>query len=894
MAPPCALNCFSEGKQHWIPAKRWSCRKLVFFMPIAIDKNGCIQAKIVDPVYPFELGACRKQRVPIILQDDMVIEGTSIPKLEQGRVYSIFGCGSPVSRVDGWHVQSPKQGAHTGFAQILEWEKTPCPLPIEGVSTAASDEHYIAEAHVGVREWSPALGCPGPQVLEGSPALHAQDGANGTRNCRWGAFHTARGSNNAGNMTPVSSAIRLPRPPTGLFDLNGKFHSMSLPMPGQTWPQWIADICPVHPHCLQATIDGEVVPHDSPLPSHGFLLRLRGLLPGGTKDRTKLIQHLQARGVPQSCVEARADEVLACIGQDGLHEAYKSLEPWNKLKALVQNRMRLILPAELREAKIKSRGHPKGEDPWLKSDPWSEAASSHEKGPQNAQLESALTPGSFVDGAQNPVPVLAALCAGGHGIALSSMQETEAFAASGGTSDDGLAAVVLSPVRPSVTQHKVEQVTFPATANDQRILLRGWLVQFGGSKISVGQAKHQVTAEDQGVVVIACEARREYISDWEEFAGNCMRYIHSNVEGLQGAISSWSKRWYKDNKQVPPCEAQTWHGFFKLPRDALAAVLPQSGKAGLFFVPKDGAEAGRFRVVWLQTTELQRAMTMMRAYPSAQGVVRGRNSLGIRVKASDYSATRQKLEPAWDPSGVKTDIPILARWSLAPIPSSMDKPSVQKILNAMNWEATPLRQLSYNQWLIGSASVDPPPNDTIEVNGCLALISPAQPERTTAPPETLVAGPSVLRKAINKTVAQGKTMLAAPSGNPQDAIMMPGPTMTQVGALQVDMDKKIQDLSQQFQATVNELRQSQMNITQSLQEHQQQTSQAQLDCSRRIETVEQTVHTLAAAVVTKSDLTTALREAMELQRSEIRQLLVKRSPEVTPTSAGDGKSQRVG
>ena len=670
---------------------------------------------------------------------------------------------------------------------------------------------------------------------------------------------------------------------------------MSLPSEGQTWPQWIASIYPVPVHCMQATIDGVVVATDAPLPLHGFVLRLRGLLPGGTKDRSKLVQHLQARGVPQSTVEARADEVIACIGQDGLHEAYKALEPWAKLKSLINNRMRLVLPGELREAKMKPRNHVKGEDPWLKSDPWSEAASSSSRGhvEKEAQLEFALTQGTFVDGSQQCVPILPALSTGGHGVALSTVQETEAFAASGGTSDDGLAAVVLGPLRPRAPAERVDEITFPASANGQRILLRGWLVQFGGSKVTVCQAKYQITAEDNGVAVVACEARREYIHDWVDFTTNPTRYLHAHIEKLQSSISSWSKRWYKDNKQVQPIEAHTWHVFVKLPRDVLTSVLMQSGKAGLFLVPKDAADAGSFRVVWLQTTDLPRAVTMARACPSAHGIVRGRNSLGIRVVATDYSATRQKIEPSWGSNGVKTDIPIAAKWSLAPIPSSMDKPSIQKVLNAMSWEAAPLRQLSYSTWLIGSASSSPPPNDTVEINGSLALISPIQHERAAVPPETLVAGPATLRKAINRQVAQGNTALAPVPGNPQDVVTSPGPTMTQVGALQIEMEKKIQDISQQFQATVLELRQNQNELTQNLQEHQRQTSQAQTECSRRIESVEQSVNTLASAVVTKTDLTAALREAMELQRSEIRQLLVKRSPEATPTSTGDGKSQRT-
>ncbi|CAE7352301.1 unnamed protein product, partial [Symbiodinium microadriaticum] len=398
---------------------------------------------------------------------------------------------------------------------------------------------------------------------------------------------------------------------------------------------------------------------------------LRGLLRGGAnKDRTKLVQHLLARGVPQSAVEQRADDVIACIGQEGLQEVYKSLEPWAKLKQLINNRMRLVSPTELKMSKQKPRSLE--DDPWLKSDPWSEAVSSGDKRKQDdGPLDIELIPGTFIDISHTPVPIISALRTGGHGVTFSSLQEVEAFAS------------------------------------------LGWLVQFGNTKIGVSQAKHQITAEDNQVAIISCELRKEYIDDWSVVVNNPMRYIHNHIDNLQGVISSWSKRWYSGNKQVQAKEASTWHAFMKLPRDALSKVLPQSGKDGIFFTPKDGpstSSSGEYRVVWTHTADIVHAMTVMRAYPSAQGLVRGRNSLGIRVTAKEYSSIRQKLEPSWTASGIKTDIPIMAKWSIAPIPPSMDKLSLQKILDQMSWEATPLRQVNHNTWLIGSSSSDAPPH----------------------------------------------------------------------------------------------------------------------------------------------------------------------------------------
>ena len=121
--------------------------------------------------------------------------------------------------------------------------------------------------------------------------------------------------------------------------------------------------------------------------------------------------------------------------------------------------------------------------------------------------------------------------------------------------------------------------------------------------------------------------------------------------------------------------------------------------------------------------------------------------------------------------------------------------------------------------------------------------------------------------------------------------------MTQVGALQADLDKKLQDMTQQFRQAIEDLQQKHTDMTSmvgGIQQNQQQINQAQADCSQRIQSVEQSVQSLSSAVVTKTDLTEALTKAMEVQRSELRLLLAKRSPGDSPNSAGETKAQRCG
>ena len=360
---PCTWSESTRSCKHWLPYSNWSHQKVVFFVPTSPVLSLGIYGNIVDPSTIRELGAPRNQRYPVMIQERVVIEGPCVPSLQCGRVYMLHGSCAPVMKADGWHFQAPKTGHHSGVVQILGWDRA--------FSTTAVTSTAL------MSDW--------PQS---APVSQLQ--------------------------SQTSNVF------SGIVDVAGKFHPMSIPTEGECWPTWVQHVCPIPPEQMQATIDGMDVPRNAPLPPKGFIMRLRGLLRGGGKDRSKRVQHLLARGVPSNVVESRADEVISWIGLEGVQEAYKDLEPWARLKALINNRMRMVLPAELKASKQRtSRATTSGEDPdpWLKSDPWSEAASgSASRNQGQAPLDIALIPGTFVDASQQPVPTITTLCTGAHGI----------------------------------------------------------------------------------------------------------------------------------------------------------------------------------------------------------------------------------------------------------------------------------------------------------------------------------------------------------------------------------------------------------------------------------------------------------------------------------------------
>ena len=617
------------------------------------------------------------------------------------------------------------------------------------------------------------------------------------------------------------------------------------------------------------------------------------------------------KGFPSDKVEARADDVIKAVGVEALEQAYHSYDPWASLKKSVGDTMRLVLPAELRASKQTKPKPSRGEDPWSHSDPWSEAAASSSVLPNPKHVSIALIAGTFVGEGGAEVPILGSLASGARGVTLCPNDEIESFATLAGGSEDELAAVTIGPCKPRITDAAVTSITFPALSVGQKVLLKGWLVQFGTGKVSLNLVKHQLSISDNAVEVITVEIKKEYSQsqDWQAVQESPLRFVFSHIEDFGPyAIATWSKKWFCNGKPADAASAMSWHCFVKIAKDHMDKVIAQSGKHAIFLTPKcseSSAPSGQYKVIWLGSRDISKALLVQRAHQTAKGVVAGKSSLGLRVVASEYSQIRSKLEPSWKSEGVKTDIAISSRWVISPLPSSADKKTVQTLLDQLKWEAMPLKQIGHGAWLVGAATTTSPA-ETFQLNEKLVLINPAAEKKADSAQDALVAGPSTLRRALNRHLAQGTIAATLPAANPQDApaAVPAGPTVTMATQLRSEVDGKIEAMKAQFDQAIQGLQgrmtESEHKTTQAIQQVREdqvqcasrleQVCEDQVQCAQRLTQIEQSVTTFAQNAVTKVDLTQALKEAMEAQRQELRQLF-KRSPDSTPVS--DGKSQRV-
>ena len=227
-----------------------------------------------------------------------------------------------------------------------------------------------------------------------------------------------------------------------------------------------------------------------------------------------------------------------------------------------------------------------------------------------------------------------------------------------------LGAVVVGSNQVLPGNFTVEQITFTACHGTQKVLLKGTLVNLGKKMVSLRQSIHRVELEFQNLVTLTVEIRKEYVTAWDTVQKNPLRYVWTGGWPSAPCSVYMGKEVVLRPYGSSPELATTWHCFTKIPEEHLEPMLLFSGRGGVFLSPRDGPGSqvsGRYRVVWLEHADVEKAATRQRTYPEIVGLVRGRDSLGLCVKASDYSTTRRKLDPHWSAQGLLTDIVIETR-----------------------------------------------------------------------------------------------------------------------------------------------------------------------------------------------------------------------------------------
>ena len=141
-------------------------------------------------------------------------------------------------------------------------------------------------------------------------------------------------------------------------------------------------------------------------------------------------------------------------------------------------------------------------------------------------------------------------------------------------------------------------------------------------------------------------------------------------------------------------------------------------------------------------------------------------------------------------------------------------------------------------------------------------------------------------------MATGNAQNVAQQTNPQDALSQPtqGPRSV-FSNFKDDLNGKLQELQEELQKPVNSVNQRVTTVETSVAAEINQIKTTAVQQGQRLQLLEQNIHSISSTMVTKADLSVTLKEALQQPVQDLRGLLAKRSPDVTPTN--EAKAPRI-
>ena len=453
-------------------------------------------------------------------------------------------------------------------------------------------------------------------------------------------------------------------------------------------------------------------------------------LPGGAKKsnlHSKLRQVLVARGVPDSGVDKRIENIVANISPGKLHEIESEEDEqfWQHLKQLAsQVHVRLVTATELRDFQKLKRVTARTSEP----------ASSSSNVPKKAAAEGGRLPklddltfdSSHFVACGATVDIIPAQKYGPDacGVAVMTVEQARKHVDDGVISVDPLAILAVGH-----QEHLLGTLLqVPAfRKNGMPLIVPACLIQCGDE--SVEFQANIPSAETPTVEAVTMEftLKRTHVDDWSTTA-TPTHYLGLQCPELRGPgkiLASWSIKPFKDRKVCMHSEADSWHGYLKLDLTLTAQVLKRSGFNGIFFTPRgiDKKPHGRFAVVPLPGTTLDKVQKHASEVANTLGVaVLGNkfDTFGIRCRKEHHD----ELRAHFFPESIKVDTDQIKEgdmlYTIKHLNAQYNREAMNLALDAVGWAARAIRANGPGSWLI--ASSDAPPSEHLCLNGSLAVV----------------------------------------------------------------------------------------------------------------------------------------------------------------------------
>ena len=322
--------------------------------------------------------------------------------------------------------------------------------------------------------------------------------------------------------------------------------------------------------------------------------------------------------------------------------------------------------------------------------------------PKKAKTEEILNPQDFqilpgfftnVDG--TPTEQISMVKPQSAGLCLMLPEQAMPFLTGERISTDELGILIVGNVlgKPEIAQHKM---VFPCyNPHKQMVLVTGTLIQLGSREIRVQQGDpQQVQAEECSLLALTAFRSDWSDDDWMVLTTKpipFLREIFAKAGHEQTVLSMWGKSLKSGRAAASPNQAETMQIHCSVVKERLHRFLSKSGFNSIFATPKqaDGRLDATFRIIWLKE-DMQTASVQAMKTQNCLGLVRGKNTLGLRYATADYDRAWSVLCPGQEkPDFVTGDLIFKAEG----LPFGTTAKMIVEWSAKIAWPCSPIRAL---------------------------------------------------------------------------------------------------------------------------------------------------------------------------------------------------------
>lgn len=336
--------------------------------------------------------------------------------------------------------------------------------------------------------------------------------------------------------------------------------------------------------------------------------------------------------------------------------------------------------------------------------PWNKKKPRKDADPIKA-MDFTITPGFFQNEDGSNAAQLSGLRAQACGVCiLDPPSALEWLRGNNCISSDELGAFVIGQL-PCETKLPVSQITAPClNANGHSVLLSGRFVQFGAKTIKFCQGnKPKSQPENCHLLAITVLKDDWGVEQWTQATHNPVAFVKKILsnDGQDGDLV-WGRSLRQGRAPSSPLHASSLQVHCTIAGTKIDGILRTSGFNRLYMTPKDptGKLDLEFKILWVEGS-LGEATAIGARLPDCLGLVKGKQSYGLRFRAEKFTAAWDSIHPGVPPP-VKPQGDLL--FKIFGLPFGCTSTVITDWGQTLSWDIAAVKALGPTAWLVRSAN----------------------------------------------------------------------------------------------------------------------------------------------------------------------------------------------